>query len=57
MNKAIETASDLAELINQDHETELNYLDILDYLAILGVALTENGHASEIYLAALEASA
>ncbi|MDB4418047.1 hypothetical protein N9262_02225 [Akkermansiaceae bacterium] len=51
--RAIEMASGLAELINEDHETELGYLDILDYFAILGLSFSDEP-PTQIYVAALE---
>jgi hypothetical protein len=50
---AIEMASGLAELINEDYETELGYLDILDYFAILGLSFSDEP-PTQIYVAALE---
>jgi hypothetical protein len=51
--RAIEMASGLAELINEDYETELGYLDILDYFAILGLSFSDEP-PTQIYVAALE---
>jgi len=50
---AMEMALALADLINEDHDTELNHLDVLDYLAILGLGLTEDENSSQRYLSAL----
>ena len=52
LETAIEIASGLAELINDDHETELSYLDVLDYFAIIGLSVGDS-NPTEVYLAAL----
>lgn len=47
-----DSASDLAEIINEDHDTELTTFDILDYLALLGLTLSPSAEnaASAAYL-------